>query len=158
MPQEPSQTLIAVDTGDLPIEAFPRFQELVGAGRQGHFVVVAPASEQTEPGFNWGGQDGESREAHLTRVTELQLAETALAGWPVHIAFGDAATVVCEAAKRLLADLVIIPILDVGGHKSRAMNQQVADEVKQTAPCRVEIVPVVAGPAGPGGNPPIPPT
>ncbi len=158
MPQQPSQTIIAVDSGDLPVAAFGRFQELVGAGRQGHFVVVAPASEQTEPGFNWGGQDGESREDHLKRVTEIQLAETPLAGWPVHVAFGDAATVVCEAATRLPADLVIIPILDVGAHKSRAMNQQVADKVRQTAKCRVEVVPVVAGPAGPGGNPPIPPT
>lgn len=153
-----NQTIIAVDAGDLPVEAFARIQELVGAGGQGHFVVVAPASEQTDGRFNWGGQDGESREEHLKRVTELQLAQTALAGWPVHIAFGDAATVLCEAAKRLPADLVIVPVLDVGAHKSRAMNQQVADKVRQTASCRVEVVPVVAGPAGPGGNPPIPAT
>ena len=146
--------LIAVDAGDLPLPAFDAITALVGAGEP-HLLVVLPASEQTDPNFNWGTQDGDSREDHIKRVTKVQLDATQLAHAAIHVGFGDAATVIVDAATRLAAELIVIPCLEVGAHKSRAMNQPVADKVKATATCRVEVVPV--GPAAPVTPPAAPP-
>lgn len=148
----PSRVLIAVDAGDLPANAFPAMQRLAGEGAEYHVLVVVPAVEDTDPRYNWGGQDGETREEHIARMTRTHLATTPLAAAGVHILFGEAPEHVCEVAQRVGADLVIVPVLEVGAHKSRAMNPQFAEKVRATAQCRVETVNV---PPDPSQAPPV---
>jgi nucleotide-binding universal stress UspA family protein len=136
----PKKTVVApVDFSELSWEAVDTALELAAAPAGVHVVHVLPVLEPAEPGVIWHTIDDETRSRHAAQAVRERLAAPKYHDVQVQIAFGDPGTEIADYARRVGADLIVLPSHGRTGI-ARFLIGSVAERVVRLAHCPVLVL------------------
>jgi nucleotide-binding universal stress UspA family protein len=136
----PRRVLVPVQPSDLPHLILEVVAEMVGPEATLYILsVISPFEAVKRTNFNWGTIDAESREDYYLRDLRLRLEGHNYAEGPLAVAFGHPATEIVKYARKLDADLIVLPSHHGG---VRLLNRTVSERVIHDAPCPVLVIPL----------------
>lgn len=138
----PKQNVVVpVDFSDNSFGAVDTALELVENASGLHLLYVLPDLDPTEPGVIWDTIDDQSRRQHAEKSFASRLADAKYQGIQVEIAFGDPGHEITEFAKRIEAELIVLPSHGRRGW-DRLLLGSVAERVLRLAACPVLVLKV----------------
>jgi nucleotide-binding universal stress UspA family protein len=136
---QPENIVVPIEPADVRFDVLDQVIDLVGL-RGTHVISVWPATEY-EATVNWGTVDDETRERYALRDMRERLMGAWYADLPIKVVFGEPATEICRFARRVDADLIVMPTHQRTGF-DRMLNGSVAERVVRKACCPVLISPI----------------
>jgi nucleotide-binding universal stress UspA family protein len=113
--------------------------EFVESADQLHIVHVLPKLSPMEPGAVWGDVDNDSRSDHVEGAVRERLCDSELADAAIAVAFGKPAREIAQYAKRVGAELIVMPS-NVGHGGKYLLVGSVTERVVHTAHCPVLVL------------------
>lgn len=136
----PKQKIVVpIDFSDDSLEAIKMVrEEFVAEPSALHAVYVLPVLEAHEPAVLWGNIDDKTRAEHAEKVLREKLGPH-YEGINVHVGFGDPGSQIVEYAKKIHAELIVMPSHGRTGFDWVLLGS-VADRVVRHAPCPVLVL------------------
>jgi nucleotide-binding universal stress UspA family protein len=131
--------VVPIDFSDLSFAALDSALELVARPEHLHLIHVLAAIEPNDPGVIWGMVDNKSRSHHAEQALRQRLTDPKYQGLQIAVAFGDPGQEIANFAKRLGADLIVLPSHGRTGI-SRLLIGSVAERVVRLAHCPVLVL------------------
>ena len=131
--------VVPVDFSDRSIGAVDEALRLVDSPQHLHTVNVLPALEVAEPGVIWKTIDNASREDHAKQALAEKFGAEKYRGVQFDVLFGDPGTEISEFAKRIGAELIVMPTHGRSG-LNRLLLGSVAERVLRFAHCPVLVL------------------
>lgn len=132
--------VVPVDFSDLAFEALDRALEIAEGNAQRVYVIHVLADLMVnEPGAIWGEINNEKRTRNAKEALRQRLSDDRFRGLNIEIEFGDAGHRIAEYAKKLGAELIVMPSHGRTG-LSRVLIGSVAQRVVQLAHCPVLVL------------------
>lgn len=104
-----NKVVVPIDFSEESIAAAGLARDLVADSTHVHVIHVLPDLTATTPGVLWDTVDAAARRQNAAEAVERALAKHDLADAFVEIEFGDPGHRVAEFAKKIGADLVVMP-------------------------------------------------
>lgn len=140
MPWIPKKNVIVpFDFSDQSIPAVDTALEIVESPSAIHVIHVLPTLEPTEPGVIWSSIDNSGRIHHAEDAIKKQLNAEKYQGLHVVVEIGDPGHEVSDYAKKVSADLIVLPSHGRTGI-SRLLIGSVAERIVRMAHCPVLVL------------------
>ena len=110
-----------------------------GAVSNLHFIHVVPPLDTISPGAVWGGISDEGRIDAVQQHAAKFLDEHGLTGASITVRVGQPSHEICEFAKEIVADLIVITTHGYHGMK-RMLLGSVAEGVIRHADCDIVVI------------------
>jgi nucleotide-binding universal stress UspA family protein len=134
----PKKKVVApVDFSEHSIHAVDEAREMVDSAANLYVIHVLPKLSPMEPGVIWGTVDDASRIQHASEALKEKLK--AHAGAQIHVALGGPAHEIVDYAKKVGADLIVVPSHGRTG-ATRLLLGSVAEGVVRHAHCPVLVL------------------
>lgn len=131
--------VVPIDFSDESLSAIRLVREqFVAQPSALHAVYVLPVLEAHEPAVLWGNMDDKTRAEHAEKVLREKLGAE-FDGINVHIGFGDPGSQIVDHAKKIKAELIVLPSHGRTGFDWVLLGS-VADRVVRHAPCPVLVL------------------
>ena len=131
--------VVPVDFSEQSIAAVGEALGMVDSPQHLHAIYVLPALEVAEPGVIWKTIDNASREDHAKQALAEKFEDDKFKGVQFEVAFGDPGTEISEYAKRIGADLIVMPTHGRSG-LNRLLLGSVAERVLRFAHCPILVL------------------
>jgi nucleotide-binding universal stress UspA family protein len=106
----PKKTVVVpVDFSDFSLKALETARQLVEKPADLHLIHVLAPISPLEPGVVWGEVDDTSRADNARKAMRQRLAETPEADATIDVIVGVPSHAIADYAKRIGADLIVIP-------------------------------------------------
>ena len=135
----PKSVVVPVDFSDLSFSALDKALDIVATPEDIHVLHVLAAMEAADPGVIWGEVDNKSRSHHAELALRERLDDEKYAGVDLAVGFGDAGQEIADYAKRIGADLIVLPSHGRTG-LTRLLIGSVAERVVRLAHCPVLVL------------------
>lgn len=136
----PKETVVVpIDFSDESLAALQSALDFVEDASHLHAIHVLPRISPMEPGVVWGEVDDESRSRHAQEALEKRVSGGALTGTHLTVAVGSAPHEITEHAKKVGADLIILPSHGRTGAR-HVLIGSVAERVVRYAHCPVLVL------------------
>ncbi|MDH3716741.1 MAG: universal stress protein [Planctomycetota bacterium] len=133
------KVLVPFDFSEFSSGAIDTALELVTDTSHVYVIHVLPVLGATELGVVWESVSDESRQEQVQKVLDEQFADAKYRGIHFEIAFGDPGTEITEYAKKLGAELIVLPSHGRTG-LTHLLLGSVAERVIRLAPCPVLVL------------------
>jgi len=131
--------VVPVDFSDESIEAVDTGLQLIANPVDLHVIHVLAEMVATEPGIVWELVDDESRRQHALDALTERFSKTPYRGIDVQVDFGDPGHQIADFAKKVAADLIVLPSHGRTG-LARLLIGSVAERVVRLAHCPVLVL------------------
>ena len=131
--------VVPVDFSDESIEAVHTGLQLVAGPADLHIVHVLAEMVATEPGIVWEVVDDEGRRQHALEALTERFSEVPYRGVDVQVDFGDPGQRIADFAKKVDAELIVLPSHGRTG-LARLLIGSVAERVVRLAHCPVLVL------------------
>lgn len=131
--------VVPFDFSEKSIPAVDTALELIDSPTSLHVIHVLPILEPTEPGVIWSSIDNSGRIHHAEDAIKKQLAAEKYQGMHVDVEIGDPGHEVADYAKKVSADLIVLPSHGRTGI-SRLLIGSVAERITRMAHCPVLVL------------------
>lgn len=136
----PKQTVVVpFDFSERSIPAVDTALELVAQPSGIHVIHVLPTLEPSEPGVIWSTIDNSGRTHHAEEAMKAKLADAMYQSINFDVEIGDPGHEVAEYAKRVSAELIVLPSHGRTGI-SRLFIGSVAERIVRLAHCPVLVL------------------
>jgi len=136
----PKQTVVVpIDFSEQSLAALETAVQMVRDASGVHAIHVLGDLSPAEPGEIWRSIDRETRARHAKKALRERLAEPAYEHVGIEIAFGDPGHEIAEFARRIEAELIVLPSHGRTGAE-RLLLGSVAERVVRLAPCPVLVL------------------
>ena len=133
------KAVVPIDFSDASFRAVDEALEIVGDAAAIHLMHVLPKLSAAEPGVIWGSVNDQSRAEQVRESVQEHLAAAKYAGLHISVEFGDPGHEIVDFAKRISADLIVIPCQGRTGIE-RLLVGSVAERVVRLSPCDVLVL------------------
>jgi nucleotide-binding universal stress UspA family protein len=133
------KVLVPFDFSEFSSRAIDTALDLVTDASHVYVIHVLPVLGATELGVVWESVTDESRQEQVQKVLDEQFADDKYRGIHFEIAFGDPGTEITEYAKKLAAELIVLPSHGRTGLKHLLLGS-VAERVIRLAHCPVLVL------------------
>jgi nucleotide-binding universal stress UspA family protein len=113
--------------------------QLTGSGDDVHVVHILSEVITAEPMVIWNDDLEVQRRAHTRKAMEEKLSELGITNLHLDVATGNAGHMIADLAKKIGADLIVIPSHGRTGLK-RLLIGSVAETVVRLSPCPVLVL------------------
>ncbi len=131
--------VVPIDFSNNSFAALDTALELVEKPSDIHLIHVLPILEPAEPGVIWNTIDDQTRRHHAEQALRERLTDAKYQDISIEIAFGDPGHEIADYAKRIDADLIVMPSHGRTGLK-RILIGSVAERVMRLAHCPLLIL------------------
>lgn len=136
----PKKTVVVpFDFSDKSIPTLDTALELAADASGIHVIHVLPTLEPTEPGVIWSSIDNSGRIHHAEEAIKKQLSDAKYQEVNVDVEIGDPGHEVSEYAKKVSAELIVLPSHGRTGIK-RWLIGSVAERIVRLAHCPVLVL------------------
>jgi nucleotide-binding universal stress UspA family protein len=140
MPWLPKRTVVVpVDFSDDSFAAVDVALQLAATPDGVHVVHVLPEPSEMGPGIEWLQLDNENRRRHADDALRARLSDAKYEPLQIEIDFGDPGYRIADYARRVTADLVVIPSHGRTGLQ-RILVGSVAERVIRLSHCPVLVL------------------
>jgi nucleotide-binding universal stress UspA family protein len=134
------KVVVPIDFSDESLAAVRDALDIVdGAAERVYLIHVLAEMSPADPGVIWGEISNENRSRHAKQAMLERLPNAQVTAMHLEVAFGDAGFRIADFAKRIQADLIVIPSHGRTGIK-RLLIGSVAERVIQHAHCPVLVL------------------
>jgi len=137
--QPTGKIVVPIDYSDESFAALDKALDIASDASQVQIIHVLPDLSPADPGVVWGQIDNESRTRHATEAMWRHLTDQKYKSLTIDIEFGDPGHHIADYAKRLGADLIVLPSHGRRG-LSRLLIGSVAERVVRLAHCPVLVL------------------
>lgn len=132
--------VIPIDFSDLSFDALEKGLDIAGGDtKRVHLIHVLADLAVNEPGAIWGEINNEKRTRNVKEALREKLQGQRYQGLSIDVEFGDAGFRISDFAKKIGADLIVMPSHGRTG-LSRVLIGSVAQRVVQLAHCPVLVL------------------
>lgn len=130
--------LVPWDYSSLAKNALQESLQMADSPEQIEVVHVTAILSAGEPGVVWGTVDDETRQKHLQKAFEEQIADLSVSV-PFYVRFGDPGSEICDFAEEHKCDCIVIPSHGRTGLQHLLIGS-VAERVVRLAHCPVVVL------------------
>jgi len=131
--------VVPVDFSDESIKAVDTGLQLIANPVDLHVIHVLAEMVATEPGIVWDLVDDESRRQHALDALKERFSKPPYRGVDIQVDFGDPGHQIADFAKKVAADLIVLPSHGRTG-LARLLIGSVAERVVRLAHCPVLVL------------------
>ncbi len=131
--------VVPFDFSEQSVPAVETALEIADSPSSVHVIHVLPMLEPTEPGVIWSSIDNSGRIHHAEDAIKKQLAADKYQGLNVDVEIGDPGHEVADFAKKVTAELIVLPSHGRTGI-TRLLIGSVAERIVRMAHCPVLVL------------------